>query len=617
VKVKGAVKLAVTPAMPDQAIIDDLVKDKKWKELAPYTTTAKHITGAAALAKALKVELAKAKIAPVFECNVPTIVATGQAAGDVEYLFAVNATSDPATKDRLAMQPTTATITFAADGRPIYDAVRGGLVTELNGKGVPRAVFRFGPGQMRVFARTARPLGGVQVATPVVRRQLTTEREPIQLDVSATVIDNKGRALSGSVPLHVRVIDPLGVTRHELYRATKLGTFQISLPLAVNDPSGEWKVVVRELLNDGSGSATFTYKAPGQAGTMAGATRRAVYFGDDPDKIFRFARAHRSVTIVAGTSAYNTAAVKRLTTVLKRWGVECREMALLEAAKSRSLTEEEAKTWCGLAYAGSGQIKVGGGNAPVLAGFAVKGPVILLGTPEDNALIKFLATERFLPYRPDRADFPGPGRGLLAWQRDGVGRGQESVTLIAYDEAGMSEAVGSFYQAVAGQDPLTRWKLPETTAITAAKSAPGLVPAAEVAWVVRLPDRVVAMKAGKDGLKVLTHDNSLSVITPVGKVSSRGLTSDKIEAAKKELAAAPDRDAGAAAQKQERPDRIVKLWVLSGGRLAVAYWGGTLRVVEGGKVLTEQQLPQDVTALAWLDGKIVAGLADGRVVALK
>ena len=33
-------------------------------------------------------------------------------------------------------------------------------------------------------------------------------------------------------------------------------------------------------------------------------------------------------------------------------------------------------------------------------------------------------------------------------------------------------------------------------------------------------------------------------------------------------------------------------------------------------MLTEQQLPQDVTALAWSGGKVVAGLADGRVVAL-
>src|SRR5206468_12576031 len=136
------------------------------------------------------------------------------------------------------------------------------------------------------------------------------------------------------------------------------------------------------------------------------------------------------------------------------------EMDVAEASKSRSLTEEEARTWVGLVHANKGQIKPGDGNPPLLVGFAVRGPVILLGTPEDNAIIGFLARERFLPYKPEAGVFPGTGRGFLAWQRDGVGRLQESVTLIAYDEEGMAEAVGSFYEAVAGLDPLTKWTLP-------------------------------------------------------------------------------------------------------------------------------------------------------------
>jgi hypothetical protein len=35
-----------------------------------------------------------------------------------------------------------------------------------------------------------------------------------------------------------------------------------------------------------------------------------------------------------------------------------------------------------------------------------------------------------------------------------------------------------------------------------------------------------------------------------------------------------------------------------------------------GQRLSEQNLPQDVTALAWLGDKVIAGLADGRVLAL-
>lgn len=613
VPIKGAVKLAVKPTMPDQEEIDKLVKEKNYGGLGPYTTTAKHIEGATPLAKALKTEFEKAKISPVFLCDVPTICATRHAVGDVEYLFAVNATGDPAnTTDRLALKGTAATIALPADGRPVYDAVFGGPVEDFKeSAGKLSANFRFGPGQMRVFARTSRPIARVRVAAPMVRRELVKETEPIRLEVAASVVGTGHQLLSGSIPLHIRVIDSLGVTRHELYRSTQLGQIAVTLPLAANDPPGEWKVVVRELLKNTEDEVSFTYAPPARAGSIAGATPRAIYHGNDLDNIFRFARTHRAVTIVKGTSAHHDAAVKRLTAILKPWGVECKEMALAEASKSRPLTEEEAKTWCGL---GVGQVKPGAGNHPVFVGFAVQGPVILLGTPEDHPIIQFLLTQRFLPYKPDPADFPGAGRGMVAWQRDGVGRGQDSVTLIAYDEAGMSEAVGTFYQAVAGQGPLTKWKLPDAAAITAARSALGLVPAAPVAWAVNLPDRVVALKAVTDGVQVLTHDGSLSTLTAAGKLtSSRALTADQVEQAKRDLAPAD----AAAAQKQERPDRILKLSASGGATIAIAYWGGTLRVVDAdGKVLSEQQLPQDVTALAWSGGKVVAGLADGRVMAL-
>jgi hypothetical protein len=389
------------------------------------------------------------------------------------------------------------------------------------------------------------------------------------------------------------------------------------LPLAANDPPGTWKVVVRELLNNGTDSVSFQYKSPVSTRSIAGATRRAVFFDGDRANLFRFARLHRSVTVVKGTSPSNDAAAKRLKEVLKPWGVECKEMALADAAKSRPLSAGEAKTWCGLVHAGSGQIKPGAGNPPILAGFAVQGPVILLGTPEDNPIIKFLLEQRFLPYKPD-ADFPGAGRGLVAWQRDGVGRGQESVTLIAYDEAGMAEAVGSFYEAIAGIDPLTRWTLPVDDALTPAKSAPGFFPVAAVAWEARLPDRVEVIKATADGVQALSHDNTLANLSNAGKqTGSQVLSAAKAEQARKDLALPADLVAETAAKKQARPDRMMKLWASGGGKLAVAYWGGTLRIVgANGKVLTEQQLPQDVTALAWSDGKLVAGLADGRVIAL-
>jgi hypothetical protein len=617
VKIKGAVTLPVKPAMPDQAKIDELMAAKKYDQLGPYTTTGKHLEGAAPLAKAIGAELARKGIKPVCECDQPGVVVTRQAAGDVEYLFAVNASTDEANpKDRLALKSVAAAFGLPDDGRPVYDAVLGGKAAFAAKDGGLTATARFGPGQMRVFARTARPVGGVKAATPVVVRELVKEKEPLRIVIAATLLDDRGGVLSGSVPLHIAVIDPLGAVRHELYRATELGTCRATLPLAANDPDGTWKVVVRELLSGTEDTTTFTYAPPPRAGSLAGATQRAVFFGDDRDKVFRFARLFHEVSVVKGTSPYCDAAAKRLAKALAPWGVRCKEVPLEQAAKSRSLTEEEARTWVGLDYAGKGQIKPGDGNPPVMVGFAVQGPVILLGSPEDNRIIKFLVEQKFLPYKPEAGAFPGVSRGYVAWQREAVGRGQESVALIAHDEAGMAEAVGSFFEMVAGLEPLTRWRLPEKDALTPAKTAER-TSAATVAWEARLPDRVEALAPAR-GVTALTHDGSLVTLTPAGvQTNVKVLSAAEHARTLKEMLSA---NASAVVPPTfQRADRLLKFGAAepNGKRFAVAYWGGTLRVGEAdGKAITEQQLPQDVTALAWTGERVIVGLADGRVLSL-
>jgi hypothetical protein len=375
---------------------------------------------------------------------------------------------------------------------------------------------------------------------------------------------------------------------------------------------------VRDLLADTGTRSPFAVTLPPGARSVAGAERRAVTAVNDRANVFRFARLFREVTIVKGTSPFNDAAAQRLTKVLEPWGVRCKVVPLEEAAKSRALTEDEARTWVGLTGAGKGQIKPGAGNPPALVGFAVPGPVILLGNPDDHPIIRFLLTEKFLPCTPKADEFPGRGRGFVAWQRDGVGRGQESVTLIAYDEAGMSEAVGTLYEAVAGLDPLTKYEWPTADQITPAQKslAP---PAAEIAWTARLPDRVLSLQVEGGRVKALTHDGSVSTFSPGGQdMQTEALRPSDVADALKRMTPPADAKVEQAAQAQARPDRMLKLWAANGGRVAIAYWGGTLRIADGsGAVLAEQQLPQDVTALTWVDGQLVAGLADGRVLALK
>ena len=108
-----------------------------------------------------------------------------------------------------------------------------------------------------------------------------------------------------------------------------------------------------------------------QCGALAGATQRAVYFGNDRENIFRFVRDHQDVTIVKGSSDYCNAAADRLAEILKPWGVRCTIVNAADVNKPRALSAEESRTWVGLDFG-----RVDAKNVtPGLPGFAVQGPV--------------------------------------------------------------------------------------------------------------------------------------------------------------------------------------------------------------------------------------------------
>ncbi|MEE8450989.1 MAG: hypothetical protein V3R99_03710, partial [Thermoguttaceae bacterium] len=615
-KIQGAVDLGVVPDLPNAELVRKLHAEGKHTEAGPYETVGKLFEGATPLATAIKGQLDRTGIKPVFQCDQPGIVASRQAHGDVEYLFAVNATYDPVTGGRNAIRAAKATIRLEADGRPVYDAVRGGLVREFRpDANPPVGQFRFGPGQMRVFARTQRPIASVQALPPLLTFEPTRPKQPLYVELGGLVLDDKGRVLTGSIPLQIRVTDPLGKTRYDLFRATGRGILKLKLPLAINDPPGAWQVVIRELLSNTEGTISFTLDATSQCGAVAGATSRAVSFGKDADNLFRFFRVHHDVTIVTGSSDYHRPAATRLTEILKPWGVRCRTVAASEVNRPRPLSEDEAKTWVGLEF---GRAEPGEKNSVGKVGFDIQGPVVLLGTPQDNPLVQFVEQQKFLPYPVDAQNFPGRGRGMLAWQRDAVGAGQESITLIAYDAAGMSEAVGTLYEAVAGMQPLTRFVMPSENSVTPASEAAQPKPFS-VAWKSALPDRAIAMKVVDGSLRVLTWDGSMTIVDTNGRIAARLILDvSQMEKLEEELSTVADPAAMEMARQHAPSDRIVKLVAPAGDQLAVGYWGGTLQLLDkSGKVTNTQLLPQDIAGMAWFDGKLVVGLADGRLLGLE
>jgi len=572
-------------------------------------------------ADALNARIKALGIAPVMGCDNPTVITTRHAKGDIEYLLALNSTCNyrkPGQNEKfdpLIPIPATATLTLPADGRPVYDAVRTGKVSELAEDAKTHTLtgkVRFGAGQLRIFARTARPIGGLQLTTPVVSRDYLAETDPINVTLTATLVDELKAPLCGSAPLFIRIVDPLGAQRYTLYRATDQGICKLTLPLAANDPAGKWQVTVRELLSGKESATSFTYQPSKQCGALAGTTPRAVFFGTDWENAFRFFRLHHQVTIVKGTGAYEAAAADRLAATLKPWNIQVTIANAAEVNKARPLSAEEAKTWIGLSpnyRAKAGDVK------PEISGFDLPGATILLGTPEDNPLIKFAAGNAFLPYKPEKDIFPGRGRGYLSWQRNAVSYGEESVTLIAYDAAGMDEAVGTLYEAAAGTQPQLALDPPTKAAITAATTAQ-VVPELPTAWTTTLPERATGLAVATNQLTVSTLDGSLATIDAAGKVTLRAAPDGKALA----MTYVEAKTLAPEISKQFLGKSVVKQIAtakVGGATLtAVSYWGGNLQLFTANTLKYQQRLPQDIAQLAFNGDKLIVALADGRIVAL-
>jgi len=607
----GAIKVKTLPVMPDADAIAKLVAAKKYNDLAPYQTVAKHLQAVAPFAAGLKTALEQAGVAPAFDCANTGIAANRQAAGDIDYLFAINTTVDATNLKENRLAPTRASITLAADKRPVYNALIGGLATEFKPtKAGLTADLGFGPGEMRVWARTARPIGGVKVSTPALVRDYTADT-PLGIQVSASLLDATGGLLDASAPLEIKLIEPAGRVRYDLYRATANGVYRDTLPLALNDPAGTWTIQVTDLLAKTVDTLHFELDAATAGGAIAGIEHRAISFGPDRDRIFRMLRNHQDVTLVVGTNPFDSTAAQRLVETLRPWDVNATIMSAANAAKPRDLSADEAATWIGLT---PGKAVPGDGNDPAISGFALRGPAVLIGTPEDNPLIKFIQTNRFLPYQPLKDEFPGRGRGYLAWQQDAIGHNQESATLIAYDEAGMAEAAGSFYEAVAGLEPVTATEPANSSTFAPANATAPALTAAQLVWETSLADRAVAITANGNGIIVDTLDGSESTLDATGKVVKTGPAAAPATAA--QYATLP-----AALATGAWANHRVK-WIAASAAIpaltAIGYWGGGLDIVGAdGTLKTRQTLPQDITGLAWLSSQLAVGLADGQVVGLR
>jgi hypothetical protein len=572
-------------------------------------------------AKALEPLLAQAGIAADATSSEPGIGVQRQGAGDVQYHFILNATHDydapEARGAQLGIKAVETDLALPAGG-VLYDAVLGGPAAGFTASGSGwRAHLRLGPGQLRVYAQAARPIGGVQVATPVLHHDFTVREAPLTVALAATVLAAEGGVLSGSLPLRIVVTDPLGAVRYDLYRATAQGQLRLVLPLAANDPAGRYNVRVTELLANTSGAASFDYAPAARAAGLAGTTRRALLFDRDVELIHRFFRVHQDVTIVLGQQPGYRAAAERIAGYLQPWAVRATIVEAAAVNRGKTITEAMATSFTGLNYTARGTIKVGDENPPAQVGFAVEGPVILLGTPEDNPLIKHLLAQDFLPVTPSAAGVPGAGRGLICYQRDAIGARQDSIALIAYDEAGMAEAVGHLAEVMAGLKPLTPWTLPRQHQLAPAKTA-AVVPPLTVAWTTALPDKADALQLDGERLVALTHDGSQVTVAADGRIAAATVLG---EAKVAELAASLRHDPlklpADLKALASRPGYLLRHAVANGQVTGALYVGGTVRLLApDGTPLAEHCFAADPLHALWLGDRLVVALSDGTLAAL-
>jgi hypothetical protein len=112
---------------------------------------------------------------------------------------------------------------------------------------------------------------------------------------------------------------------------------------------------------------------------------------------------------------------------------------------------------------------------------------------------------------------------------------------------------------------------------------------------------------------VTTAEGSVTQIDATGKVIGQ-TPGNAAVAASSDIPKLSD-----ALTKTALTDRVVKRVATDGGLTAIGYWGGTVQICDAttGATRTLQVLPADLGDLVWIDGKIVVGLSDGSVIALK
>ena len=340
---------------------------------------------------------------PTIRCSRVDFLVSELTAGGSDRFFFVQRLSDG---PELQLS---AEVTFPR-ARATYDVFAGkpALSVDEDSDAFSRIRVALDPGQAKLFAALDAGVAGVRLSAVSAKNRT--------LSITVSAVDVNGRPLRAPVPAALVVRDASGAERFRVYRCIERGKLELSLPLGMNEPPGNWSAHVAELY---SGQAqTLAFDMPEQF------TERLITAADHVDVYDRaacveFLRKTKSVTIVAGDPTH-TKAGEGLARALQRLDIRS------EIKQDKQVMRE--------------------------GGFELAGDAILLGTPANNLLVKNLQARSLLPISVS-SRLIGRGRAIIFRTVSAFAAGGHTMTIWPSDALSLSRGIETFVMLHADQDP--------------------------------------------------------------------------------------------------------------------------------------------------------------------
>lgn len=439
----------------------------------------------------------KSKFKRAIDCDSDTVLLSSSKWGDSRFLTVA---CDRIVKDLsfVAMyerEPLQTTVTVSGAAPVVYDLFEFRKVKVTpDGKGANRFVADLTRVGAKLFAILPADIGApeLQVSSAVSTGE--------GLIVSAALKSADGQPVNILTPIEVTVSEPDGRERYRVYRAIKgRAAFKEEFKIAENDPTGEWRVVLRELFSGRAAQATFEVQARDPQPAPSTALPEVVVYGADGVREFcstvkqAIVPFDREDAAPSTTKEASTAPMAEVRERLTALGIQSEAKRVDDFAVLRRNLPRKVSN--------RGEKQIG-------PKYIFKGHVVIPDIAGQSSLLKSMVNMAILPVRVTR-NFPGPGRGLLLRVVSPFYFGYDALVISGGDEAGFRKALAALSEpgqlrdiGTAGADrQLTASSAPLKSAVTFQPSDVDLFPKVMADGVDGMP--VMQLDVSPDGSHIL------------------------------------------------------------------------------------------------------------------